>query len=100
MPQPVRAASGALRIAAGAADEPGSGVQRGRRWTDDGADERAAPLCDQADVEAEANTWAGLWSEGGAALRGFDAVDSPLLEPLLPRLVYPLTLFEPAWLDA
>ena len=40
------------------------------------------PLCDQADVEAEANSWAGLWKEGEA----YDAACQPFGTAPLPPI--------------
>ena len=54
-----------------------------RIWRNDGH-QTAAPLSDQAEVEAEADSWAELWAEGKEHMCIVDPTESPPLEPIMP----------------
>jgi hypothetical protein len=59
-------------------------VDRPRCWTGRGCDTAsAAPLCDQADVEQEADTWAKLWNELNAYDVLIDPAGSPMPAPIV-----------------
>ena len=63
-------------------DTVAGGQDSGKRvWSPQSADIEA-PLCDQADVELEANSWAKIWSEGAEYENCFDPSGSDLPEEL------------------
>jgi len=59
-------------------------------------DDRSAPLCDQADVEAEADTWARLWLEDHGYPCCIDPSGTPPLVPLMPWALRRAALTFPA----
>ena len=77
--------------------DTGEGLDRPRRWIGSACEAcSAVPLCDQADVEQEADTWAELWDELGTYEGLVDPTGSPVPAPIVASTIRSAAMTFPA----